>query len=423
MLKKAILVVFTLMIIAFGTASNSMAQSIWIDGLVQDWPTVVNPGALGDSLVYGYYNVRGNLNLFNVVNTSSADGAKVRVVFRAAKNSAEVLDFAVCLSKGDVWTAYLVDNGSTAAICPFDTDTVTAPALPSTCQPFIISAGSNLTNDDLREGYFEVLGFSSIPGYDKNKSDASTTFGISGNYIKTPSDCANWYSAGSSNPYAGNVGDVLMGNNTIFDLSTLATFSYNATAVANSSPIPVLDPGPGSEVDLVSVGPYGCSALEEMLMKTNIISPYDLLTGIGGETEIIMTFPTRKSCHEFGTGGLFSCKTADESTNKCTAYATPIDPSVWDDKENRQEVLGFSPAGAKIVPNEINVLKLGASNIWSSTVAQSFTVNGQLGWVNISLTSQNAPYGLPVIAYTTQSFVNGAASYIAPAAYPYYLVE
>ena len=128
MYKKVILAVFMAMLIVFGAGTTYANQ---VDGMASGTgPTLatgiqasVNPGALGDSLIYGYYNVRGNLNLFNIINTSPTDGAKVRVVFRNAKNSKEVLDFSVCLSKGDVWTAYLVDDGTQGRLYAYDTDT------------------------------------------------------------------------------------------------------------------------------------------------------------------------------------------------------------------------------------------------------------------------------------------------------------
>ena len=92
----------------------------------------INPQGLGDSLLFGYYNVRGYLNLINVINTNQTDGAKARIVFRNAKTGVDCLEFTVCLSEGDVWTGYLIDNGTTAALCPFDTDTLTSPTIPGT---------------------------------------------------------------------------------------------------------------------------------------------------------------------------------------------------------------------------------------------------------------------------------------------------
>ncbi len=124
MLKKAIFMVFAVMLVVTGFGLTQAQALPIIDGLAPvtgyaSTQTYINPGGLGDSLLYGYYNVRGNLNLFNIVNTSAVDGAKVRIVFRNAKNSRECLDFSICLSKGDVYTAFLIDNGTTAASVPW----------------------------------------------------------------------------------------------------------------------------------------------------------------------------------------------------------------------------------------------------------------------------------------------------------------
>lgn len=413
-MKKAVFIVLAVTLLAFGIATSAMA----IDGLAPGI-SYVNPGGLGDSLVYGYYNVRGNLNLFNIVNTTNPDGEKVRVVFRAGKTSEEVLDFSVCLSMGDVWTAYLIDNGTTAAICPFDTDTITAPTIPAGCQAFKIPSNSTLTNDDLKEGYFEVLGLSSIPDYDHNATRP---------VITDAAACANWGTSANI-AAAGDVGNVLMGNNTIINFTDLDTYSYNATAIGSTRFDAFADPGPGSELSLPQVSVLTCG-IEVNLAKTSIKSPFDVMGGLGAETELILTFPTRLKCHGSdaaastinnlggGTGNLFKC-TKNATGGACTAYETPINVAAWDDQENTQNILQFSPAGADVVKNEVNVLKINSSNIWNSSLAQTLTVSvGDLGWIDIDLTGGNAaPTGLPVLSYTTQSFAGGAATYMERTAY------
>ena len=403
-MKKAVFIVLAVTLLAFGMATSAMA----IDGLTRANAVVVNPGGLGDSLIYGYYNVRGNLNLFNIVNTTSAYGEKVRVVFRAGSDSEEVLDFSVCLSQGDVWTAYLVDTGTTAAICPFDTDTITAPTIPAGCQTFKIPTGSSLKADDLREGYFEVLGLSTIPGYDKNTTAL--------NIIKTAADCASWHSVSNPSAIAAQVDNVLMGNNTIIDMTSLATYSYNATAMGYTSEAPLPDPGPGSELDVTQLLGNSCPATEIALSKSSVISPYDIMSGLGGETSLIVTFPTRRACYDV-LGTIFNCTKV--TSGHCVTYDTAVTTAVWDDTEKVQNVLDFSPAGGNTLPNEVNVLNIGGSNVWNSTLAQSFSVSigTGLGWVDVNLTSGAAPVGLPAITYTTQSFAGGAASYMVPTAY------
>lgn len=420
MLKKVVLTVFTVALIAAGVGVAKASDII--DGLAPLGGTgfgypYVNPGALGDSLLYGYYNVRGNLNLFNIVNTTATDGQKVRVVFRNAKNSRECLDFSVCLSRGDVWTAYLIDNGTTAAICPYDTDTLTAPAISAACQSFKYEGAggvTGVTGDDCREGYFEVIGLSAIPGYDHNATNP---------VIKTEADCRDWVGE-------EEVPNVLMGNNTIFEIATLATYSANAVAIANTADsVVMLTSGvektiPEAMASNSNLGSsLACSYADWMLMKSNVISPYDLISAIGGETEVIITFPTRYACHNTSASTDMFGGDKDPAASGIQ-YCTPIGITVWDDKEHRLDVSDFSPSTGLCLPYELNVLKIGGSNIWNSAVARTVSVGSfDLGWIDIDLyagdASHSSPlsYGLPAVAYTTQSFLGGAASYMVPAAY------
>lgn len=425
MLKKVVLTVFVTMLIAFGAGISYANQ---VDGMASGTgpalPTgiqsSINPGGLGDSLLYGYYNVRGNLDLFNIVNTDTANGAKVRVIFRNAKNSKECLDFSVCLSKGDVWTAYLIDNGTTAAICPYDTDTLTAPIIPSSCQPFkdgTYGDGYVVLPDDCREGYFEVVGLVAIPGYDKN--DCSKNPRGTGCVISDEIACRDY--AGTT-----SVSNTLMGNNTIVELTnTLATYSYNATAIADTSLGVPPTPKPGKDYDIPNTMDNGCSEADYILTKSSIISPFDLISAIGGETELIVTFPTRLACHKDESGGIFDGVSGNTDGAKADSYCTKITPYLWDDKEHRQQVTEFSPGLELCLPYEVNVIKLGGSQIWNSTVAKVIATSFELGWIEIDFTATghsvnyggNVSSGLPAVAYTTQSFAGGAASYMVPTAY------
>lgn len=416
MIKKLALVTVAIMLLVF---SASMSNANIIDGNYSfpdgNYPSQasINPGGLGDALLYGYYNVRSsNMNLFNIVNTSDVDGAKVRVVFRSAKTSKEVLDFSVCLSRGDVWTAFLLDNGTAGQIYVYDTDTITAPVFAS--QAFFSGTYGpiTVTPDDTKEGYFEVIGLAAIPGYDKATCTANAT-----TCPKTEALCRDFTSSTS-------VANVLMGNNTIIDLKSLATYSYNASAIANYSTLPV-SLSAGQEPSMADMD-GGCAEADFIFTKSNIISPFDLISDINGETEVILTFPTRKACHELTTTtDMFgSTKT---SGGIRTEYCTDFGIAIWDDRETRSDKTNFSPSPSQCFPYEVNVLKVGGSSIWNSTVAISASTTFNLGWLNIDLYNGNTLHssgaggivtsnGLPAVAYTTQSFLGGEASYMTPAA-------
>lgn len=434
MIKKAVLMVLLGVLIVF-SASISFANQT--DGMVSGMDTIglpiniqasLNPGGLGDSLLYGYYNVRGNLDLFNVVNTSTDQGVKARVVFRNAKNSIECLDFTICLSEGDVWTGFLFDNGTTAAICSLDSDTITDPAIPPTCQQFKYAGAGGITGvsaDDCREGYFEIIGMTGIPGYDKANRSVSNSF------LDTSAECGAYTSS-------DDVENSLMGNNTIVATNLKNTFSYNAIAVADTSRIPVPLPA-GSELSIpTAMGTgrslaQGCDEADYIFTKSSIITPYDVISGFGN-TDIVVTFPTRLTCHnDFEFEDIFE---GDKiaSTASVLDYCTTIGFTFWDDKENKDITPGdFSPSPQTrpCLPYEVNIIRLGKA-VWDSKFVLTQAAPFTLGWTAIDLVSNddaqipthehstfyggNTAYGLPAVAYTTQGF-SFAPGYMVPTAY------
>ena len=434
MIKKIVLTILVGVLIVF-SASISFANQI--DGMISGTDDIangglglpvgmlasINPGGLGDSLLYGYYNVRGNVNLFNVVNTSTDQGAKVRVVFRNAKNSIECLDFSICLSEGDVWTGFLIDNGTTAELCSLDTDTYTDPTIPTSCQAFKYDGGGGITGvtaDDCREGYFEIVGMDGITGYDK--ADRSTG---GDSIVGSDAACGAF---DSTNNFADDVFNSLMGNNTIIGLDLKNTFSYNATAVADTVDI-AIDVPAGSEMSIPaamanrSTAQDACDETDFIFTKSALSTPYDVIAGFGA-TDVVVTFPTRLACH---TNADF-VDLFEGDKNDATAaidYCTTIGFSFWDDKETLNVAPGdFSPSpqSKPCLPWEVNVLRLAKNaGIWNSKVVLNAPASFDLGWTKIDLESDDnvvgvnthlhfttfgglTTYGLPAVAYTTQGF-------------------
>lgn len=72
-------------------------------------------GGAGHILMVPYFSTQNeNMSVIHVVNTDSANGKALKVRFRGAANSDDVLDFTVFLSPGDVWTGSVQadENGS-----------------------------------------------------------------------------------------------------------------------------------------------------------------------------------------------------------------------------------------------------------------------------------------------------------------------
>ena len=63
----------------------------------------VSQGGIGHSLIVPYFNAQnGNMTVLHVVNTDTVNGKAMKVRFRGALNSDDVLDFQVFMSPGDV---------------------------------------------------------------------------------------------------------------------------------------------------------------------------------------------------------------------------------------------------------------------------------------------------------------------------------
>ncbi len=75
----------------------------------------VAPGGVGDLLLFGYWTTQmGRDTLLAITNTDTAMDAAVHVRILEGKASAEVRDFTVCMSAGDVWTAAIMTDGAGA---------------------------------------------------------------------------------------------------------------------------------------------------------------------------------------------------------------------------------------------------------------------------------------------------------------------
>lgn len=143
--------------------------------------TELAAGNIGHFLFTPYYSVQGNMNtLLNIANTDMTNGKAVKVRFRGAANSDDVLDFTVFLSPGDVWTASLTQGADGRAQITTPDSSCTLP--PQTDWPGHFSSqrlASYLSADakdaHTREGYVEVLNMADIPPTLLNDAAAGTT--------------------------------------------------------------------------------------------------------------------------------------------------------------------------------------------------------------------------------------------------------
>lgn len=402
MFKKAVMTVFASLLIIAGIGI-ARADAITVS---------VNPGGLGDGLIYGYYNARSALTFFRIVNTSTTDAVKARVRFREAKTSAEILDFNICLSNKDQWSAWIMANpsGTGAGIYPVDGglngtgDTITAPSISNMAisasgvitggQAFKCGSGTgcsvtglaslkNVTADDTMEGYWEVIGETVKTG-GTDTEDSKVNF--------SQSQCLNPQDGTNGTLDFGDVPNVLGGDATVVVLrpTVSGSFSYNATALANCDL--QKDYAVANEVPTWADCNDGLAGVDYALTKQNLIAMFNLEDWDKAQTETIVNFPT-KSLH--GTAGDRTKPFTDVDDNDCV----PITLNIYNDLQDTTTTsVDFSPysgpQGATLC-NEVNVINMNngstmASDIMDSNVTKNLDVSAAapftgLGWVRIGL--------------------------------------
>ena len=142
-------------------------------------PLQLNESGMGHMLVVPYYTAQnGNMTVFHVVNADTVRGKAMKVRFRGASNSDDVLDFQVFMSPGDVWTAAVVKGADDVANLVTSDGTCTLPAIAkNTPVPFVLdrlpsamSAADKAANT--REGYVEIVNMADI--------DSTTSYSVGG---------------------------------------------------------------------------------------------------------------------------------------------------------------------------------------------------------------------------------------------------
>ncbi len=435
----------------------SVAQAAQIDGMQTNsgpnLPTglnvYVNPGDLGDALIAGYYNARNAFTFIRLVNTSTTRGIAVKVRFREGKYSNEVLDFYVCLSAGDQWSAWVWgddDDNTPAHVVVWDDDTPTYPDFgPDNAEDMAYSAtgaADCVTADMTKEGYFTVIAVSSwadTPGDNKvvaEDNECGETLGL------TDAD-------GFTAPALADAPNTLTGSVVIYDLvDGAAAYGYNMTALADFRPdgtAPISGVGLGlDDPPLLSNSGDGIDGVNYVLTKANLIAMYDIENTFSGQSDVIITFPTKR--RTIGMGGVQNPFSGSIDTDECSWVSTDdasceqIAVTLWDDAEHHPtETHGFSPSKTPVLKlcNEVNYITMGESgtSILNTDLLQFKLGEGgyDIGWVNFDFTQHNTAnrqiglpsaatpdavaHGLPVIGYELGSFVQGYYGHMLPLRY------
>jgi hypothetical protein len=420
MIKKVVLLTVLLVALGLGTAFADQIDSLASSsGPAAPTQVYVNPGGLGDVLIYGYYNVRGNDSIFAVTNTDTQNGARVRIRFREAatlgapicNGSVEVLDFDICLSPGDVWSGVITSTANGALLISDDNDTyIQSSPPPAPAVIFPTAYPNGVPAAQTLEGYFEIIAERQL----EEVLDDGTCGPNLDDMVGT------------------DVGNVLMGHHYIVNLPSSRTFGYAATALGDfaigdiTSDITTNRPNLRDDSETGTITPVNYA-----LTKNAVFSVYDLESNIQGDTELIVTFPTKALTHDEAVVADVCVRDDDD------IFDDPrVKVVIFDDAENSpQTVCEFSPCEPGVdveLPHEVNVVNISGSNIFTSDVETAVATNFDFGWISVNMvdTNTDAPdvahqttfggltsLGLPAIGYAVHSFGAGDFSGLVPFQY------
>lgn len=150
------------LVVSDGTPANNRLTGANADGLE------FAEGGVGHMLLVPYYSAQnGNMTVLHVVNTDTKNGKAIKVRFRGASNSDDVLDFQVFLSPQDVWTAAVSQGADGVAQIVTADNTCTVPRLnPGQPQSFVTTRVNPNSDkaEQTREGYVEIFNIADISG-------------------------------------------------------------------------------------------------------------------------------------------------------------------------------------------------------------------------------------------------------------------
>ena len=292
--------------------------------------TVSESGA-GHMLIVPYYTAQnGNMTVLHVVNTDTTNGKAMKVRFRGAANSDDVLDFQVFMSPGDVWTAAVsAGTDGTAQLVTAD-GTCTLPAIAkNVAVPFVKDRlPTSLTGDALaaqtREGYVEIFNMADIDGKPATKSALYTaikhdkgvapcTSSVLNNTLQndttgmvapTTGLTGSWYiiNVPQTTTYAGAMTAIVASGTT---QNVFSPQSTGAATLASADPlfrsgiltaqkydVPDLSTPYETTAGLTAEGQAG--ALTKALAATTVINQYANDASISAKTDWVFSMPTRR---------------------------------------------------------------------------------------------------------------------------------
>jgi hypothetical protein len=435
----------------------------------------VNPDGLGQVLIYPYYTVRESAtgqaynSLLTVINsTASAKAVKVR--FLEGKNSKEVLDFNLYLSKKDVWVAAVIPTATGAAVFTPDLSCTTPKigATAATATPFVNYAftgsgadGADVSLDRTREGYVEIIEMGNII----TDLDPDSVYSSVTHVAGVPACTGLSDAATSAATVPGNGG--LFGGMHLINVNAGSDASYDAVALDNFSAVSLwTSPGdvtptlenvnPKTSVvtsgtqtfitDWSGILQRPADPVTALFMHNNVYNEFVVETETNSGTDWVLTMPTKRFYINIGPGnnpGPLFQRNFNGNAGSCD------DVSVTQfDREERTvaTTTSFSPpppTTTDAICWEANVISVNGKNVLGSKNNLNLPTTFAHGWLALAFTPNAAATakhvliggastvctvnittpagsacapgptsttfaGLPIVGFAVETFANGA---------------
>ena len=285
----------------------------------------VNPDGLGEVLLLPYYSVNNNLNSLITLNNHSDQGKAIKVNIRESHNGYAGMSLNVYLAPFDSWTfgVYPVQSSvpefygaPTAQLYTTDHSCSSLDSEQPTELDHRALVDGSPTLQRFTEGFIEILEMGVVTG-ESLEHITHTAGGV-------PQNCAaieaNWLSEGMwHGPTGGNAeqdlqppAGQLSAELNLIDVAQGLNFSLQATALADFYPanhIPHVSPADDSlSLDAAHTTAWvmlggvpvsllferGIDAISGLLMTSRYIINYDINPAIKAQTELVISFPTRR---------------------------------------------------------------------------------------------------------------------------------
>jgi hypothetical protein len=443
----------------------------------------VNPDKTGEVLLFPFYNAdNGNATNMHIVNTTGSVKA-VKIRFVEYKNSDEVLDFNLYLSPKDHFAFGVIKdpNGTGAAVTTSD-NSCTVPALGSAngafagtttenadgsitrTQPFVNYQYANDKDVDSSiertlTGHVEVIEMGVVANVDAKKGAhaAFATHGATG----VPASCAGLDASWASGTWATNASagisaptGGLYGLSYHINVEAAAAFGFEPTAledwapptyqghtnpgsltpsIASGTPAAAIMHGAGGDQHGEVTFASGVEATSGTLQTTSLSNDVSLNPVVGGMTDWVVTFPTKRSHVDVATAAAVAAPftgnwlgSTGTTTKKEQPACEPVSIGQWDREEAfTANTNGFSPSPAATttkICNEVAVIAMGTGTTSALSVTTGLTnlsFSYTDGWQQMSFATQSMTdaqgsvtvSGLPAIGFAAYKVNNGAMSY------------